>query len=137
VARREEYRCSIARNGDGRIVSLTVHATDLEGTERHVTVRGARVPEVVSPLQELLRERKISGRAWTSTEPIELDQVAGAHVELLLRAVQPLRRGDRAQIVADGIASMSREEASYWHAKAQRPGGLRALRVLLADGRRR
>ena len=54
-------------------------------------------------------------------EPIELDQVAGAHAELLLRAVQPLRRSDRAQAVADGIAAMSREEASYWHAKAQRP----------------
>jgi hypothetical protein len=136
VARREEYRCLIARNGDGRIMSVSVEATDLEGGERHVTVRGARVPELVSPLQDLLRERRISGRAWTSREPIELDQIAGAHVELLLRAVQPLRRGDRAQIVADGIAAMSREEASYWHAKSQRSGGLRALRILLAGGRR-
>ena len=57
---------SIARNGDGRIVSLTVDATDLEGGERHVTVRGARVPDLVSPLQQVLRERKVSGRAWTS-----------------------------------------------------------------------
>jgi hypothetical protein len=136
VARREEYICSIVRNGDGRIVSLTVEATNLEGGERQVTVRGARVPELVSPLQNLLRERKISGRAWTSRDPIQLDQIAGAHVELLLRAVQPLRRGDRAQVIADGIAAMSREEASYWHAKAQRPGGLRALRVLLAGARR-
>jgi hypothetical protein len=136
VARREAYRCSIARNGDGRVVALTVEATDLEGGERHVTLRGARVPEVVSPLQQLLRERKISGRAWTSREPIELDQIAGAHVELLLRAVQPLRRGDRAQVVADGIAAMSREEASYWHAKAQRRGGLRALRTLLTGAAR-
>lgn len=136
MARREEYICSIVRNGDGRIVSLTVEATNLEGGERQVTVRGARVPELVSPLQNLLRERKISGRAWTSRDPIQLDQIAGAHVELLLRAVQPLRRGDRAQVIADGIAAMSREEASYWHAKAQRPGGLRALRVLLAGARR-
>lgn len=136
MARRERYRCSIARNGDGQIVSLAVDATDLEGGERHVTVRGARVPDLVSPLQQVLRERKISGRAWTSREPIELDQVAGAQAELLLRAVQPLRRGDRAQAVADGIASMSREEASYWHAKAQRPGGLRALRILLTGARR-
>lgn len=117
MARRERYRCAIARDGDGRIVALTVEATDLEGGERHVTVRGPRIPELVSPLQQLLRERKVSGRAWTSREPIELDQIAGAHAELLLRAVQPLRRGDRAQVVADGIAAMSREEASYWHAK--------------------
>jgi hypothetical protein len=136
VTRRELYRCAIARNGDGRIVSLTVEATDLEGDERHVTIRGARIPDLVSPLHQLLRERKISGRTWTSAEPIELDQVAGAHVELLLRAVQPLRRGDRAQVVADGIAAMSREEASYWHAKAQRRGGLQALRILLTGARR-
>lgn len=136
MARRERYRCSIARNGDGQIVSLTVDATDLEGGERHVTVRGARVPDLVSALQQVLRERKISGRAWTSREPIELDQVAGAQAELLLRAVQPLRRSDRAQAVAEGIAAMSREEASYWHAKAQRPGGLRALRILLTGARR-
>jgi hypothetical protein len=136
VALRERYRCSIERNGDGQIVSLTVEAIDLEGGERHTTVRGARVSEVVSPLQQLLRERKISGRAWTSREPIDLEQVAGAHVELLLRAVQPLRRGDRAQRVADGVASMSREEASYWHARAQRPGGLPALRILLEGANR-
>jgi hypothetical protein len=135
VARRESYRCSIARNGDGQIVSLTINATDLEGDERHITVRGARVPDLVSSLQDVLRERKVSGRAWTSREPIELDQVAGAHVELLLRAVQPLRRSDRAQAVAEGVAAMSREEASYWHAKAQRRGGLRALRVLLTGAR--
>ncbi len=136
MARREQYRCAIARNGDGRIVSVTVEAVDLEGGGRHVTVRGTRVSDLVSPLQTLLRERRVSGRAWTSPEPIELDQVAGAQAELLLRAVQPLRRSDRAQIVAEAIAEMSREEASYWHAKTQRPGGLRALRILLTGARR-
>jgi hypothetical protein len=131
MALRERYRCSIARNGEGQIESLTVDATDLEGSERHIMVRGARVHDLVSPLRQVLRERKISGRAWTSREPIELDQVAGAQAELLLRAVQPLRRSDRAQAVAEGVAGMSREEASYWHAKAQRRGGLRALRIML------
>jgi hypothetical protein len=136
MARRESYRCLIARDGDEQIVSLTVEATDLEGGERLVTVRGPRIPDLVSPLQQVLRERKISGRAWTMREPIELDQVAGAQAELLLRAVRPLRRSDRAQAVAVGIATMSREEASYWHAKAWRPGGLRALRILLTGSRR-
>lgn len=136
MARRERYRCAIVRDGNGQIVALTVDALDLEGGERRVMVRNARIADLVSPLQQVLRERKISGRAWTSREPIELDQVAGAQVELLLRAVQPLRRSDRAQAVAEGIAAMSREEASYWHAKAQRPGGLRALRILLTGARR-
>jgi hypothetical protein len=51
--------------------------------------------------------------------------------------VKPLRRADRVATVAEGVAAMSREEASYWHAKVQRPRGLRALRILLDGGRRR
>jgi hypothetical protein len=136
MARRESYACTIGRNGDGQVVSLTVEATDLEGGTRTVTVRKARAVDAASALRELLRERKVSGRAWTSPEPIALDQVAGAQTELLLRAVAPLRRTDRAVAVADQIANMSREEASYWHAKAQKPGGLRALRILLTGARR-
>jgi len=136
VAIRECYRCSIERDRNGSIVALIVEAINLEGSERHVAVRGTRIADLLSPLQTLLRESRVSGRAWTSREPIELDQVSGAHAELLLRAVQPLRRTDRAQVVAEGIATMSREEASYWHAKTQRPGGLRALRILLTGARR-
>jgi hypothetical protein len=49
-------------------------------------------------------------------------------------AVKPLRRGDRIELVGDGVGRMSREEASYWHAKSHQPGGLRALRVLLTKG---
>lgn len=136
MARREQYACTVARNGDGNVSALTVEATDLEGDTRRVTVRGARAVDATSALRELLRGNRISGRAWTSTDPIPLDQVAGAHAELLLRAVAPLRRTDRAVRIADQIAVMSREEASYWHAKAQRPGGLRALRILLTGARR-
>jgi hypothetical protein len=135
MARREQYTCAIARDADGRVVAITVEATDLEGVCRRTTVSGSRLPALVSPLRELLRERRVAGRSWTSPDPIELDQIAGAQTELLLRAVRPLRRGDRALAVAEAIAAMSREEASYWHAKAQRPGGLRALRVLLAGAR--
>jgi hypothetical protein len=136
MARREVYTCTIARNGDGNVAALTVQASDLEGATRRVSVRGARAVDATSGLRELLRTNRISGRSWTSTEPIELDQVAGAHAELLLRAVAPLRRTDRAVKIADGIAVMSREEASYWHAKAQRPGGLRALRILMTGAKR-
>ncbi len=45
--------------------------------------------------------------------------------------VRKVRRGTDS--FARGPA-MSREEASYWHAKARRGRGLRALRVLLEDG---
>src|SRR4051794_35588864 len=131
MPRREEYALRIGRNGDGQVESLRVEAADLEGVTRVVTVRGARAVDCAAALRELLRERKLSGRAWTSADPIELEQVAGAQAELLLRAVAPLRRTDRAVAVAESVAAMSREEASYWHAKARRPGGLRALRILL------
>ncbi|MDQ6613331.1 MAG: hypothetical protein M3083_00815 [Actinomycetota bacterium] len=80
----------------------------------------------------------VGSRAWSSSHPVDLDQVAGAQTELLLRAVKPLRRPDRIEAIGEGVAAMSREEASYWHAKAGHPGGLPALRImLLGDGGRR
>jgi hypothetical protein len=57
------------------------------------------------------------------------------HAELLLAAIRPLQRPDRLSNIADAIVGMGAEEASYWHAKSLRSGGLRALRVLLSDGR--
>jgi hypothetical protein len=70
--------------------------------------------------------------------PIDLSQTTGAQAWLLLAATKPLRRADRIDEVAEGVAAMSPEEASYWYAKAQRPRGLRAVRLLLSnDGRRR
>lgn len=38
------------------------------------------------------------------------------------------------EAIAEGIAEMSREEASYWHAQTERRHGLKALRVLLNAG---
>ena len=46
--------------------------------------------------------------------------------------VKPLQRLDRLEAVGEGVAEMSREEASYWHAQTQRRHGLKALRVLLS-----
>jgi hypothetical protein len=82
-------------------------------------------------VHDIVRGAGISGRSWTGAKGFELDPIAGAQVELLVLSVKPLRRGDRIDQVADGVSSMSREEASYWGAKAHRTGGLRALRILL------
>src|SRR5690606_10605754 len=71
-------------------------------------------------LQELLRGADIRGGQWTSTKPFDLAPGPGAHLELLLRAVKPLRRIDRVAAVADRVAGMSREEAAYWHAQTFR-----------------
>ncbi len=134
--RAERYTCLVTRDDDGRVVAFTIDATDLEGRERMVSLNGTRAGRVAAPLHDILRGAGVGSRAWSSSRPIDLDQVAGAQAELLLRAVRPLRRTDRIEAVADGVAGMSREEASYWHAQAGHPAGLRALRVLLAkEGR--
>lgn len=137
MSRAERYACTVARDDDGRITAITVDATDLEGHERTVRLNGNRASRVAAALHDLVRAAGVGSRAWSSARPIELDQVAGAQAELLLRAVKPLRRADRVDSVGEGVGSMSREEASYWHAQSSRPGGLRALRILLGDRPRR
>ncbi len=135
-ARAERYACVVSRDEDGRITAVTIDATDLEGRERVVALNGTRAGRVAAALHDILRGAGMGSRAWTASRPVHLDQVTGAQAELLLRAVKPLRRGDRIDAVAEGVAAMSREEASYWHARAGHAAGLRALRVLLGEGRR-
>ena len=137
MTRNETYRCLIERDADGRVSALSIHATDLESIERHVRVNGYRAVHVSAGVQEVLRSARLRGRDWTSGEPVTVDPQLGAHVELLLRAVKPLKRIDRIGTVADGVAAMSREEAAYWHAQTSRRNGLRALRLLLGEGNRR
>jgi hypothetical protein len=137
VTSTERFSCSILRDGDSRIVSLEVAAVDLEDGERIIKVDGVRAAHVAAAVQDILRAANLRGRQWTSGKPIELDPILGAHVELLLRAVKPLRRMDRINAVAEGVAGMSREESSYWHAQTNRRHGLRALRILLDGGLRK
>ena len=134
MSRSEQYELQIHRDADGRIAEIDLAVTDLEGEERRVRVDGTRAAHVAAPLQEVLRSAGLKGRDWTSSKPLELKATLGAHAELMLRAVKPLRRIDRITDVADGIASMSREEASYWHAQTRRRHGLKALRILLDGG---
>jgi hypothetical protein len=137
MTRAERYLCTISRDSDGRITTIEVGVDDLEGKHRHVRVNGNRATHVAGPLQQVLKDAGLRGRQWTSPSPLELPSTLGAHAELLLRAVKPLQRLDRVQAVAEGVAEMSREEASYWHAQTQRRHGLKALRVLLSQGTRR
>lgn len=136
-ARAERFVLTVARDDDGRISAFIVDATDLEGHERTICLNGARAGRVAAGVHDVVRAGGVPSRAWASSRPIELDQVTGAQAELLLRAVKALRRADRIEAVGEGVAAMSREEASYWHAKASHPGGLRALRLLLGEGQRR
>lgn len=133
--RRESYLLELERGEEGQVVAVALDAEDLSGARRRVRLNGSRALRVVGPLHELVRGRGVTGRAWASTGPIALDQVTGAQAELLLAAVKPMRRVDRIEQVAETVARMGREEASYWHAKSHRQRGLRALRVLVG-GRR-
>ncbi|MGH8961833.1 MAG: DUF7680 family protein [Jatrophihabitantaceae bacterium] len=135
MSRAEHYTCQIDRDHDGRILAVTVVAVDLDGIQRVICVDGARAAHAAAPLQEILRAAKLRGRQWTALQPFEIPPALGAHAELLLRAVKPLRRLDRITGVSEGIAGMSGEEASYWHAQTHRRHGLRALRILLDGGR--
>lgn len=135
--RRERFRCTIERDDDGRVCAVVLDATDPEGAPRRVRLNGNRAGRVAGALHDVLRAGGVKGREWSGGRPIDLDHLTGAHAELVLVAVKPLRRGDRVERVAARTAAMSREEASYWHAKAGRPGGLPALRLLLNGGDQR
>lgn len=137
MIRTETYRCTVERDEDGRVIALSIGATDLEGAKRKVRLNGYRALHVAASMQEILRGTRLRGRDWTSAEPINVEPAVGAHAELLLRAVKPLRRIDRITTTADGVAAMSREEAAYWHAQVTRRNGLRALRLLLAESGKR
>jgi hypothetical protein len=134
TAHRETFTCRIERSTDDRITSLAVDATDINGTTRTVHINGTTAIRIASSMHDVLRRGGIRPRLWGGTKPIPVEYVTGAHAELLLLAVRPLRRSDRAERIAGRIAQMSPEEASYWHAKSHQPGGLPALRVLLNGG---
>jgi len=133
---REQFRCLIERDSDGRVLAVTLdaHATT---SDRSTRVNSTKATRIAGPVHDILRTAGVTGRAWSEAKPIDLDYLTGAQVELLLVAVRPLRRADRIDHVGAGVAAMSPEEASYWHAKLSRPGGLPALRVLLGSGAQR
>lgn len=136
LAQRESFACRIERDPDGRVLAVTLEATTPTAT-RSIRVHADKATQIAAAVHDVLRSGGVSGRAWTQASPLALEYLVGAQLELLLVAVAPMRRADRVSHVSTGVAAMSIEEASYWHAKLSRPGGLPALRVLLGAGRRR
>jgi len=134
---RECFTCTIERDEEGRVIAIVVCSATIDGDDRSTRINSTRATRVAGPVHDVLRAGGVTGRSWSSTPPIEVDYLTGAQLELLLVAVKPVRRADRIDRISNGVAAMSREEASYWHAKLRRPGGLPALRLLLAAGDRR
>lgn len=131
MTRTERYSCLIGRDDDGRIVAIEINACDLDQHQRAVRIEGNHAAMVAAAVQETLRTANVRGRQWSEQAPFDLAPGLGAQVELLLRAIKPLRRVDRIEAIAEGVAGMSAEEAAYWHAQTSRRHGLRALRILL------
>jgi hypothetical protein len=125
------YKLQVERDREGRVEALELTRSS-DGTERALRLNGLKATLLAGPIYEVTRAGGVPPRAWASGKPIELSYLAGAQLELLLKAVRPLRRLNKVEQVAEGIARMSFEEASYWHAKMSRPGGLPALRLLLS-----
>lgn len=134
MSRRDSYRLELRRNDSSTVAEAVLHVRDADGGEHEVRLTGLRLTSVLEPLRHLIAEAGISGRQWSGGRPFELPVRTGEQVELLLAAIRPLRRADRISGVAEGVATMGSEEAAYWHAKASRRGGLRALRILLIEG---
>jgi hypothetical protein len=131
---RDSFSCQIERDSDGRVSAVTLTAAN-EETSRSMTINSTKAIRIAGPALDVLRAGGVSGRQWATACPIELDYLTGAQLELLLVAVRPLRRAERIDRIGSGVASMSPEEASYWHAKIARPGGLPALRTLFGTAR--
>jgi hypothetical protein len=136
VSRQDSYTITLDRGGDGTLAGVRLDVLDGDGRSRSIRLGGGRVEAVTDPLRRVLAEAGVRGRTWTGSAPIAVATRPGERVELLLSAVKPLRRPDRIAAVAEQIVSMGAEEASYWHAKTSRPGGLRAMRILLTGGGR-
>jgi hypothetical protein len=134
--RREQWTCRLDRADDGDVVAVEVEHRDGNGMHRRVRLDGPHLATVLEPLVALLQRFGVNGRQITGNGAFPLGDPPGPQIELLIEAVLPVRRYDRVVGVAHGVAEMSTEEATYWHARAHRPGGLPALRTLLAGGRR-
>jgi len=61
---------------------------------------------------------------------IALPEEVGVRAALLVAAVAPLRKFQRIEQVAAGVAHVSYEEACYWYAHIRSDYGRRALRIL-------
>ena len=125
MSRAEHYTLHISRDDDGRIAAV-VDATSATSTGGRVVVRSTVTEAAQSqrPYTDPSLEQDCADGNGLRRAPFELLPVSGAHAELLLRAVKPIRRADRIVEVAEGIAAMAREEASYWHAQTERRHGL-------------
>lgn len=74
--------------------------------------------------------------AFTRNAPIQLDEVDGVRLALILLTTQPITKHSRVRAIVAGINAMSVEETYYWYSKCigmESSRARKALRTLLAD----
>ena len=74
--------------------------------------------------------------AFTRKAPIQIDEVDGVRLALILLTTQPIAKHARVCAIVAGINAMSVEETYYWYSKCVGTDASRArkaLRTLLAD----
>jgi len=109
VTRRDRYTCRFNRDESGALTAVELVATESDGDVRVTRVTGTRLSQVAEPLRLVLAAGGVNGREWSGSKAVELNARTGAHSELLLAAVRPLRRADRLAEVASAIAGMGAE----------------------------
>jgi hypothetical protein len=108
-------------------------------THKVAELGGSTLRAVADHVMEALRTNgyKPTELGAGRREPFALAEETGVRLGLLFLAVRPITKVERIEIIAQGIRSMTSEEAYYWYSKCTR-GPLadrarKALRVLLAD----
>jgi hypothetical protein len=106
---------------------------------RVVELGGVALRAVASEVIDALRQNgyKPTDLSATRPEPFALSEESGVRLALLFMAVRRLAKVERMDVIAQGIRSMTSEEAYYWYAKCTGSPAAeqaqKALRVLLAD----
>jgi len=132
VTTRERFSLTVKRSSDARVSAFVLEVMPPHESPRLLRLNGDQAGMVATSVHAILQRASLT-KGWTGSRPIELEARVGAQIGLLLKAVRPLRRIDRMERIATGVAAMAGEEASYWYAKSDVSRGLRALRLLLAS----
>ena len=121
------YQLCTHRDDLGVIVAFELR----DSQNKRYSLNAWRAQAVVESIEEILATDS-SRCSLSQDSSLLLNEHLGVHILLVIQAIRPLASHQRIRLVAQGIARMSREEATYWHAQSVHRGGLPALRRLFS-----
>lgn len=113
----------------------------LKAPRRLAGLRGRNLSLIEHRVLKQLSEARVEFRGILPgvSQKLSISELPALQLALLFRVLAPMRNRDNMKQVADGIESMSAEEASYWLGMAVHRTNprrvLMALRFLLIDPR--